>query len=345
MDLPEIRHEVARYLDRSSLAAAASVCKSWNTTFTPFLYSKILDSFEGFCTAGFVANAHHIRELYLDNAFFTGGWPMFFRLEKIRIDTPDYVSAINCLSIVKRCPQLQSLEWDFYRYGGADFSADVFCGLFSTCPHFEGLNLGRSMEDEHLASILDTCPSLQSLTAKVYGDSYHQAFQSLTRHFATLAVLHLEGFNGITSTMNLRVLTSCFGLTEFSSTELEARDVLGVIDIDDYEDGFNAQQALHPQDWACINLKSLKLYICGLRGRRTGWQQMVLRQLARLTKLQDLRIGIAYGRQTSRDGIDLRLEAGLDILSSLESLADLHIDYLWQQMDEQDVRWMLRAWP
>lgn len=46
----------------------------------------------------------------------------------------------------------------------------------------------------------------------------------------------------------------------------------------------------------------------------------------------------------SRDGLDLRLEAGLDFLSGLKRLEDFSFQGLWQQMEEQDVRWMMRVW-
>ncbi|KAI8350018.1 hypothetical protein B0O80DRAFT_531455 [Mortierella sp. GBAus27b] len=42
MDLPEIRYYVAQFLDRRELAVATRVCKSWNGTFTPFLYRHIV---------------------------------------------------------------------------------------------------------------------------------------------------------------------------------------------------------------------------------------------------------------------------------------------------------------
>ncbi|KAF9398692.1 hypothetical protein BGX21_007413 [Mortierella sp. AD011] len=41
LDLPELRVLLASYLDKSQLAAAAAVSKSWNESFTPVLYSKI----------------------------------------------------------------------------------------------------------------------------------------------------------------------------------------------------------------------------------------------------------------------------------------------------------------
>ncbi|KAF9348115.1 hypothetical protein BGX26_000440 [Mortierella sp. AD094] len=41
LDLPELRALLAIYLDKSQLAAASAVCKSWNDSFTPVLYSKI----------------------------------------------------------------------------------------------------------------------------------------------------------------------------------------------------------------------------------------------------------------------------------------------------------------
>ncbi|KAF9347273.1 hypothetical protein BGX26_001241 [Mortierella sp. AD094] len=41
LDIPELRAHVAQFLSKSQLKAAAAVCKSWNATFTPFLYSSL----------------------------------------------------------------------------------------------------------------------------------------------------------------------------------------------------------------------------------------------------------------------------------------------------------------
>lgn len=46
-----------------------------------------------------------------------------------------------------------------------------------------------------------------------------------------------------------------------------------------------------------------------------------------------------------RNELDLRLEAGLDVLSSLKRLEIFDFRGLWQQMEEQDVRWMAEALP
>ncbi|KAG0230658.1 hypothetical protein B0O80DRAFT_502084 [Mortierella sp. GBAus27b] len=67
MDLPEIRTEVARFLENPALYSAALVCKSWNASFTPFLYRAIkLPPFSKRPTTDAVrSNADHIRSLNL----------------------------------------------------------------------------------------------------------------------------------------------------------------------------------------------------------------------------------------------------------------------------------------
>jgi hypothetical protein len=82
-----------------------------------------------------------------------------------------------------------------------------------------------------------------------------------------------------------------------------------------------------------------------LEGKPGEWQRKVLRQLSRLTKLEDLSIGGWMGPEMSQDGLDLKLTSGLGVLSSLKRIQILMFDRLWQEMEEDDVRWMVEAWP
>jgi hypothetical protein len=203
-----------------------------------------------------------------------------------------------------------------------------------------------NFRDEHLAAILDfhSRPmSVLELNSCGFGVL---AFQSLIRHFASLTVLSLNGCNQFTSAMVHQVMTSCAQLETLVATWLCAQEIIGTPMVKgeaiDQEEGIASQ----PQDWVCTNLSCLRLYIYGLEGNPVGWHWLILKQLGRLTKLETLIIGpYETPGPDCRDGIDLRLEAGLGQLSSLKKLSDLRFSGLQQQMDEEDVQWMLDSWP
>ncbi|KAI8349991.1 hypothetical protein B0O80DRAFT_458808, partial [Mortierella sp. GBAus27b] len=145
-------------------------------------------------------------------------------------------------------------------------------------------------------------------------------------------------------------MVSCPRLEYFSAPRLDAYDILGVTTMDTSEantsngDQQATNQILHPQDWVCVNLRTLSLHICGLEGKPVEWHWEVLRQLSRLTNLEELRNGDWFGSELTRDGLDFKRRSGLDMLSNLK-IREFEFDGLWQEMDEDDVRWMVEAWP
>jgi hypothetical protein len=148
----------------------------------------------------------------------------------------------------------------------------------------------------------------------------------------------------LTSKMTQRIMTSCPSLTDFVGTSLDACDILGI----PRDQEATIQEAVmyqKSQDWICTNLKSLSIFICGLEDKPLEWHRGVLQQLARLRKLKILGVSLYHYSVLNHDGLDLRLEAGLGVLSSLECLEEFRFPGLWQQMEEQDVRWMVQAWP
>lgn len=219
------------------------------------------------------------------------------------------------------------------------------------CLHIERLDFGeRVLEDDDLAQVLGSCSKVTDFT--ICGSLFSpSAFESLIWHFPHLTLLDLMHSNGVTSSMSLRILTSCPLLTEFcAGGSLAAQDIIGVSTQDD-----QGQEKLEPQVWVCLSLKRLSISISGLRNRPPEWQSLILGQIARLHNLCNLSIGpkcgdfhkedhVAAMELDEDDGIQLRLKAGLMILSGLKHLEVVGFLGLWQNMDE-DVCWMLDAWP
>ncbi|KAF9356676.1 hypothetical protein BGX26_004912 [Mortierella sp. AD094] len=75
--------------------------------------------------------------------------------------------------------------------------------------------------------------------------------------------------------------------------------------------------AFDHQGWVCLDLQIFSIFICGLDDKPPEWQQGVLQQLAKLENLHRLSIGQDNADdEVEGGGLDLRLDAGLDILKS-----------------------------
>ncbi|KAF9134595.1 hypothetical protein BGW39_006535 [Mortierella sp. 14UC] len=168
--------------------------------------------------------------------------------------------------------------------------------------------------------------------------------------------------------------------TDFARTRILATDVMS-----------------SPISWRCLLLTTLHLEIGGIPRRASEdkdgdsfdvsasyrIQRQVYRQLAALTRLQDLRLGRACDRQDieehevfhlhlhqqqqdtnltltnnettnseetkvpgfQRDCLEMSLESGLDILSSLTDLAVLDLSRMDHRIGGAELQWMLRSWP
>ncbi|KAF8975716.1 hypothetical protein BGZ46_008908 [Entomortierella lignicola] len=156
--------------------------------------------------------------------------------------------------------------------------------------------------------------------------------------------------------MAQHVMTSCHHLRKFNADVLDAQDILGIVkEAQEYEEEESGSSqtpiatmaALQPQqkDWVCLDLRSLSLFIGGFEGKPRDWQRRVLHQIARLVKLEQINVGTFDFNLSLSDGLNLRLEAGLDILGSLVNIKDFNFGGLSPEMKEEEVRWMIKAWP
>ncbi|KAF9362004.1 hypothetical protein BGX34_006784 [Mortierella sp. NVP85] len=354
MDLPEIVSIVASFLGRSDLAAVALVCKHWNAIITSALYSsiKLSDSptIRSPSRDGVMANIEYIQ--YLDLSFSSSASQFeylyaipqlcFPSLRKLRLDNTQHNLPISHqLQIIRKCPALRDLIWLNRRFGSYhSYPLDDVCELFKTyCPSVERLDIGENMlEDNHLAQILESCRRIKYffVLPSRFGEL---AFGSLAKHYEHVQDLQLSGSN-LTSKMAQTIMTNCPNLVRFWGVTLEAKDILGIPD----EDATGDQQG--PREWVCTKVYLLSIFICGLETKSLDWHQRVFQQLARLDKLLFLVIGPGSSfRGQSGDGLDFRLEAGLNYLGSLKQLAVLDARGLVLPLDTKEAKWITETWP
>ncbi|KAF9364727.1 hypothetical protein BGX34_000621 [Mortierella sp. NVP85] len=275
---------------------------------------------------------------------------------------------------IKRCPNLESLTWSFSR-GLLPIHEikELLSPENSPCPKIKAFAFHYPGFHPHLPEIkwfeiLKACnKNLTSFGSSktIFGELSGQAL--IKGLASTLTRLHISD-TATKSAVMMKILVSCPHLIHVTSAgPLDVRDILGVKSTkpdDEDEDrttlskskrknavGPSKKQPLpksfRPLEWACKNLQTLEIGICGLENKASGWQREVLGQLAKLKQLRVLDVCTTYASslsEGSRDGLDFRLARGLDILGSLKMLETLRFDRLWQEMTIQDIDWMVRAW-
>ncbi|KAI8349968.1 hypothetical protein B0O80DRAFT_500912 [Mortierella sp. GBAus27b] len=260
----------------------------------------------------------------------------------------------NILRIVQKCPQLKSLICDM-NYSEEDMS-DLPDVLTKHCPCLDELKIIRYREAPiDLARVLDSCRRLSSLTLGQH-DLYPLAQPSLTRHFPHLTHVDFYSCRFLQSAFVHQILISCPHLVYLSAPRLHVCDILGVphlVDVPylrlgepqpEFLELESRPDGMRPQEWVCIELRTLQVSFYGFQDKPPMWHRLVLEQLGRLTKLEVLRTNCLVWCVRQSDGLCLRLGTGLDLLSGMNNLRILGSQGDCQEWDEDDVQWMLTTW-
>ncbi|KAG0245159.1 hypothetical protein BGX31_007738 [Mortierella sp. GBA43] len=351
MELPEIRAAVASFLTKPDLCVAARVCKSWQASFAPVLYSTVDLSSKNKKNPSkdaIIRSAAFIQEIYMGTIYdtteveylYADEGPLFPTVTKLYMGAGSLFPVFeDQIEIIRKCPQLKSLHWNYN--GRNSYQVSAVCDLFKTsCPLVESLNIsGIVMADGDVSQILDNCHRITHIAFNSWAFG-EMAFRSLARHFTWLQDITLT-FSGMTSKMTQTILSNCPKLVSIYGAILDAKDII---------DGIEN----HSGGWSCTSLKKLNVFICGLKEKPLEWHRKVFQQISRIQKLKEIGLSgvglvsimMSRTRESGRfDGLAFRVEAGLDLLSSLKEMEKLTINGTGQLLEEQDVRWMAREWP
>ncbi|KAF9397663.1 hypothetical protein BGX21_008625 [Mortierella sp. AD011] len=375
-DIPELKAHLAQFLDDAQLAVASAVCKSWNTTFIPILYSQIIWNESSVdrkpSKKAIQTHATHIRTLDILGSVteFPFGDSINIKDLYVGYGSIDHRIWDQLLKLIYNNPGLRSVNIDLltdqhiYHHEIMEalchsknlrtlsitletLDVDMAEHLFNACSRLEDLTLDiQKFTGIESVDKWTVFPNIRILSLTVEdGLSSRQQLQ-IIRKCPQLRSLLLDRNPLLSGSMTQEIMTSCPLLDALSVVSLKANDVLGVVQEESGVINIEGLTLRHPQDWICLNLTSLTVYICGLEGKPSEWQRSVLKQLARLEKLELLDIGpdVSWGEMV-QDGLDLRLASGLDILVTLKRLETIMFLRLRQQMEEQDVMWMIQAWP
>ncbi|KAF8953837.1 hypothetical protein BGZ46_003128 [Entomortierella lignicola] len=283
----------------------------------------------------------------LSNSF--NRWEKFPSIKSLSFNYVDNLTPKQQLEIIKRCPQIKSLYW-IHGPRKLERVCELCQVLAEDCPLLEELNLDEwNLFDEDCSSIIDSSVRLTAIlmSTSKFGP---KALNSCSRYFSTLTGLDVSGCVNSTSPMVQHVMTSCHHLRKFDAYILNAQDILGIVEeiqVHEEEESepsptpITTMTASQPRqkDWICSDLRSLSLFIGGLEGKPRDWQERVLRQIARLSKLKILYVGCLDSNTFEpSNGLNLRLETGLNILKSLIHLEDFSFHGLLPEMEKEEVR-------
>ncbi|GJJ77244.1 hypothetical protein EMPS_09603 [Entomortierella parvispora] len=263
---------------------------------------------------------------------------VFTRIKELELDG---VGGRTQLQLLAWCPELVSLIWRRpFHHVSDSFSSDLksIGNLLSDytqyCPKLIRLTVevnATSADDEilpFLKSRSNAPIERLSLKKNWFGEATWSHLQQ-SHHRHKLKILELKGVRG---KMVQEILCSLPNLTSISAPWIQ--------DIDMIED---------PRPWVCLGLTRWSICI-DLVQKETS-QRMVFERLGTLQSLETLDLAKVESRGKNHrplgnvQFLSFGLDHGLDSLRNLRKLNCLSLLETPQEMDAEDLYWMLENWP
>ncbi|KAG0025329.1 hypothetical protein BGZ81_007228 [Podila clonocystis] len=287
------------------------------------------------------------------------------------------LSSLDQIHLMTLMPELKSLEFALEDSLPVFEIVDAFCAAISQhCPLLQVFSLtatpSRSLSEAQQVQVIEAPQmAIKKLCLEgfdfglepVVMPSSHphlkiSAFNRLLDRFAlSLTALDLIKCFRVSSKHTQKILTSCRNLEHCVLPGLHVSDIVGLPQTDLPTQQGSAEDALtqthgEGKDWVTLNLKSLSVYICGLKDADPALHAQVFARLARLTHLQKLNLGNSGGLRFheinrlgwKEDGLDCRLHSGLGQLAALTQLQEFSMRGLRQALEVEDVEWMTQHW-
>ncbi|KAK3810170.1 MAG: hypothetical protein J3Q66DRAFT_64094 [Benniella sp.] len=231
------------------------------------------------------------------------------------------------LEFMSRCPSLAVL-----RLFGSPYRRDAY-GLAEriaakTWPHLHSFSLElQKIPEEELISIIKNLQQITCLETECISSIQPGTMDLLRPHFTSLTYLNLgPDAEPSTSRIAQEILSSC---------PLLERVMLAHIDTTAVAEG---------KPWVCTRLRFLAMHFQFDPLTISEIQPRVFEQIARLYRLKLLWLCRSFNKPPFQTAVDLRLENGLDKLSTLRSLRDIIFGNSIQKMGEREIEWMLGHW-
>ncbi|KAF9358205.1 hypothetical protein BGX26_002272 [Mortierella sp. AD094] len=251
-----------------------------------------------------------------------------------------YVPNEDQLQLFQLCPVLEHLTWKS-RTGCLQILNFLFflnSGKFRRVTSLDISNSSKTT-DHDFAKIIALLPGLTNLNATktLFGYEGTRAMIELKKD--QIQELNFLGCPNITAMVAHAYLSSCPRLRKFSAPSVSAVDVAR-------------------RRWVCLEIQELDIRIAGIEQlpapsfpRHRG----IYGQLAALTKLTVLRLGDLGCEPSSPPAgipdprnrqfmLDLKLDSGLGLLSTLNRLRELDVTNMHAVMEFGELQWVVQNW-
>jgi len=239
-------------------------------------------------------------------------------------------------------------------------------GMLAHMPLLEGITLGmtyncnfRVMKDDTAISLLSgPCKRWKRMTLGPSTRFMRPVRDILAQHFPTLEALEIEQSRGFLGDDLVQVLRSCNNLRTVAITDRINGWTTSWVDASVFADVDTCTDSLKP--WKCEgSLKMLRTKVIGIPrpdlehhdvieethpGQGREIQGRVYDRLARMINLETLWLGCSHCSDKSQC-LEMSLESGLDKLSGLKRLKELHVEGLITRIGVKEVSWMTEHWP
>ncbi|KAF9347120.1 hypothetical protein BGX34_003389 [Mortierella sp. NVP85] len=301
---------------------------------------------------------HNLRDLAMPSVEIFGAnvdkfWQLCKRLQRLdiyvldpTIDTPipEKLTSIREFSLlacyannipffiefIRNCPYLTSIEWLSNPSQDEGFVSGLVKLLeTNSLPNLERLHIGTGgISNVLFAKLLQHMPRITSLSVDFSQNAFRMDFATLLQpHFSNLRILEVTPTVEAKSSLAQDIMSSCPLLETLKAPFVDAHVVA------------------EGKPWVCLNLKVLKLvFFFDPPNSITQLQPLILDRLATLTRLEELSMVGPLRRNFFGGTIDLRIESGLDRLSTLGRLSTFRICQMDQRMEHAEVDWMLKHW-
>ncbi|KAG0220898.1 hypothetical protein B0O80DRAFT_463851 [Mortierella sp. GBAus27b] len=268
--------------------------------------------------------------------FWSNELVRFPHIRKLKFNGYSDEGAVSAVEIMLRCPALTLFEWTLHDLEAHRLGWFLRLLAAKTWPHLDTLLFpARPLDPESLGKILRAAPQITGLSFQPHETENIELSRSvlglLRPHFDRLRYIDLKGSQAYTPTIcpiAQDILSSCPALETFISTQIDAVTIL------------------QGRPWVCLKLQVLILDIIFESNSSLpdpDSQPRILDQLARLTQLRELSLCLYHRYEYDLSPSPLRLQDGLDKLSTLRSLERIQWGIM-QRIEEPEYRWILEHW-
>ncbi|KAG0226494.1 hypothetical protein B0O80DRAFT_469621 [Mortierella sp. GBAus27b] len=338
------REVLQRFILRHPTLTCLSIQGSWTASDEPF-WDALLEF-------------QHLRELCVNDKslfqppFLDKFWALCPRLETLSIDlfndlSPSCIPDVTFprlrelevtnsghkeldffVKLMKQCPNLGSVICHS-NYGTASRFITGIAGYFrKRWRHLQHVELRlREITSTQLHGIFKKAPMITAFDASIKDNFDHVHMESFQSHFSCLRHLHIKPPRNNITRLAQEIMSSCPLLETLEAPLVSAQDVV------------------KGRPWVCLKLRILRVGISFEPSTKDSapllhLQPLVYERLSKLVNLEELCIS----RRFKYPSLDLRLECGLDKLSTLRYLDTIIFHSTKQKMSHVEIDWILEHW-